>query len=204
MTAKEMFEGIGYKLSEAYSEDTLISYFDGKKNITIEFCIKNKQFRKAKGVFDCVNISIPELKAIQKQCKELGWLEEKQAIKSETNFEHYYEYLSKRRMSDFALIDGRVTQCLDTCCSKCDVNGDCIEGKFKWLKQPYKKPIYKLSQFEYDLIQTYSDCYYDCKLSEFKQLIELKDKGYFKCAGYDTKIHDVLEAYEVNEDEDNC
>lgn len=75
-TAKEMFEGIGYKLSEAYSEDTLISYFDGKKNITIEFCIKNKQFRKAKGVFDCVNISIPELKAIQKQCKELGWLEE--------------------------------------------------------------------------------------------------------------------------------
>lgn len=76
MTAKEMFEGIGYKLSEAYSEDTLISYFDGKKNITIEFCIKNKRFRKAKGVFDCVNISIPELKAIQKQCKELGWYKE--------------------------------------------------------------------------------------------------------------------------------
>ena len=74
MNAREMFEGIGYKLSEAYSEDTLISYFDGKKNITIEFCIKNKKFRKAKGVFDCVNISIPELKAIQKQCKELGWL----------------------------------------------------------------------------------------------------------------------------------
>lgn len=76
MNAREMFEGIGYKLSEAYSEDTLISYFDGKKNITIEFCIKNKQFRKAKGVFDCVNISISELKAIQKQCKELGWLED--------------------------------------------------------------------------------------------------------------------------------
>ena len=92
MTAKEMFEGIGYKLSEAYSEDTLISYFDGKKNITIEFCIKNKRFRKAKGVFDCVNISIPELKAIQKQCKELGWLEdEKQEIKQETNRERYFD-----------------------------------------------------------------------------------------------------------------
>lgn len=76
MNAREMFEGIGYKLSEAYSEDTLISYFDGKKNITIEFCIKNKQFRKAKGVFDCVNISIPELNAIHKQCKELGWNKE--------------------------------------------------------------------------------------------------------------------------------
>ena len=75
MTAKEMFEGIGYKLSEAYSEDTLISYFDGKKNITIEFCIK-QTIQKSKRSFDCVNISIPELKAIQKQCKELGWLEE--------------------------------------------------------------------------------------------------------------------------------
>ena len=111
MTAKEMFEGIGYKLSEAYSEDTLISYFDGKKNITIEFCIKNKQFRKAKGVFDCVNISIPELKAIQKQCKELGWLEEKQAIKSEMNLEHYYEYLSEVGLGGFAVVNGRCTKC---------------------------------------------------------------------------------------------
>lgn len=75
-TAKEMFEGIGYKLSEAYSEDTLISYFDGKKNITIEFYIKNKQFKKAKGVFDCVAIKESELKAIIQQCIELGWLEE--------------------------------------------------------------------------------------------------------------------------------
>lgn len=31
MKAEQMFEEIGYKLSEAYSEDTLISYFDGKK-----------------------------------------------------------------------------------------------------------------------------------------------------------------------------
>lgn len=75
-TAKEMFEGIGYKLSEAYSEDTLISYFDGKKNITIEFYVKNKKFRKARGVFDCVDIKTSELKATIQQCIELGWLEE--------------------------------------------------------------------------------------------------------------------------------
>ena len=137
------------------------------------------------------------------QIKELGWI--KPEVKpDETNFEHFFEYLLKRRMSDFALIDGRVTQCMDTRCSKCDYNGDCIEKKFKWLKQPYKKQTYKLSQFEFDLIQTYSDCHESCKLSEFKQLIELKDKGYFKCVDYDTKIHDVLEACEVNEDEDNC
>lgn len=76
MNAREMFEGIGYKLAKAYSEDTLISYFDGKKNITIEFYIKNKQFKKAKGVFDCVAIKESELKAIIQQCKELGWNKE--------------------------------------------------------------------------------------------------------------------------------
>lgn len=68
---------------------------------------------------------------------EFRMLEEEK--KTETNFEHYFEYLSKLNMSDFALIDGRVTQCLGTSCSKCDFNGDCIERKFKWLKQPYKK-----------------------------------------------------------------
>ncbi|MFR4450092.1 MAG: hypothetical protein ACLT8P_07155 [Holdemanella porci] len=117
--------------------------------------------------------------------------------KPETNFEHYFEYLSKLNMSDFALIDGRVVQCLGTHCRGCDFNGDCIERKFKWLKQPYEKLPYKLSQFEFDIIQTYRDCHESCKISEFKQLIELKDKGYFKCIDHDTKIQDVLENCEV-------
>ena len=198
MTAKEMFEALGYKLYE----DDIAIVFENNQGDVIAFTYKDKQL-----VVQPTNISksvsMAELKSINMQIKELGWV--KPEVKpDETNFEHFFEYLSKRRMSDFALIDGRVTQCLDTCCSKCDVNGDCIEGKFKWLKQPYKKPIYKLSQFEYDLILTYRGCHESCKLSEFKQLIQLKDKGYFKCVGYDTKIHDVLEACEVNEDEDNC
>lgn len=123
--------------------------------------------------------------------------ERAEKTKEETNFEHYFEYLSKLNMSDFALIDGRVTQCLDIVCSECDFNHDCIEGKFKWLKQPYEKPKYKLTKFEFDLIQTYRDCHESCKISEFKQLIELKDKGYFKCIDHDTKIQDVLKNCEV-------
>lgn len=117
--------------------------------------------------------------------------------KQETNFEHYFEHLSKLNMGDFALINGRVTKCSVTQCSECDFNGDCIEGKFKWLKQPYEKPKYKLTKFEFDLIQTYRDCHESCKISEFKQLIELKDKGYFKCIDHDTKIQDVLKNCEV-------
>ena len=127
----------------------------------------------------------------------LGLVNEHFEEKQETNFEHYFEYLSKLNMGDFALINGRVTKCSVTQCSECDFNGDCIEGKFKWLKQPYEKPKYKLTKFEFDLIQTYRDCHESCKLSEFKQLIELKDKGYFKCVDHDTKIHDVLKNCEV-------
>lgn len=117
--------------------------------------------------------------------------------KQETNFEHYFEYLSKLNMGDFALIDGRVVQCLGTHCRGCDFNGDCIERKFKWLKQPYKKQTYKLTKFEFDLIQTYRDCHESCKFSEFKQLIELKDKGYFQCVDDNTNIQDVLKNCEV-------
>lgn len=127
----------------------------------------------------------------------LGLVNEHFEEKQETNFEHYFEYLSKLNMGDFALINGRVTKCSVTQCSECDFNGDCIEGKFKWLKQPYEKPKYKLSQFEFDIIQTYRDCHESCKISEFKQLIELKDKGYFKCIDHDTKIQDVLKNCEV-------
>lgn len=201
MSAREMFEGIGYKLSEAYSEDTLISYFDGKKNITIEFCVKNKQFRKAKGVFDCVNISIPELKAIQKQCKELGWLEdEKQEIKQETNLERYFDDIGIFGINSFAVTNGKLMRCKDVHCDKCDFGGPCGrcgEERLIWLTSPYKKPPYKLSQFEYDLIQTYSYVHEGYKLSKFKRLIKLKDKGYFMDVDYDTKIQDILENCEV-------
>ena len=198
MTAKEMFEALGYKLYE----DDIAIVFENNQDDVIAFTYKDKEL-VVQPTNISKSISMAELKSINMQIKELGWI--KPEVKpDETNFEHYFEYLSKRRMSDFALIDGRVTQCMDTRCSKCDFNGDCIEKKFKWLKQPYKKQTYKLSQFEYDLIHTYSNCHESCKLSEFKQLIELKDKGYFKCVGYDTKIYDVLEACEANEDEDNC
>lgn len=198
MNAREMFEGIGYKLSEAYSEDTLISYFDGKKNITIEFCVKNKQFRKAKGVFDCVNISIPELKAIQKQCKELGWLEdEKQEIKQETNLEHHFDDLLKVG-NRFTFVNGKIESCLSTMCSKCVFVGNCDAKRFKWLASPYKKPAYKLTKFENDLLQSYLKGHLSGH--KFKSILVLngmKEKGYFKGVDENATIVDILGNCEV-------
>ena len=202
MTAKEMFEGIGYKLSEAYSEDTLISYFDGKKNITIEFCIKNKRFRKAKGVFDCVNISIPELKAIQKQCKELGWLEdEKQEIKQETNLERYFDDIGIFGINSFAVTNGKPMRCKDVHCDKCDFGGPCGrcgEERLIWLTSPYKKPAYKLTKFENDLLQSYLKGHLSGR--KFKSILVLngmKEKGYFKGVDDNATIVDILEKCEV-------
>lgn len=196
MNAREMFEGIGYKLSEAYSEDTLISYFDGKKNITIEFCIKNKQFRKAKGVFDCVNISIPELKAIQKQCKELGWLEDE---KQETNYEHFKDEIIENCSLSLSLVDGKPHKCSDVNCCDCgfSTGHGCGEKIKEWLKSPYKKPTYKLSQFEYDLINAFDRCKECCLLNEIECLKKLSEKGHFKGIDPFTKVHDIIDNCEV-------
>lgn len=193
MTAREMFEELGYSL-EAHNEYTIKYSKEECDYTTFDFNLKKKKIY-SRFMSVAHGITLDELKAVIRQAKELGWIEPEQ--KQETNLEHYFEYLSKINMGDFALIDGRVTQCLGTGCSECDFNGDCIEGKFRWLKQPYEKPKYKLTKFEFDLIQTYRDCHESCKISEFKQLIELKDKGYFKCIDHDTKIQDVLKNCEV-------
>lgn len=192
MTAGEMFEELGYSL-EAHNEYTIKYSKEECDYTTFDFNLKKKKIY-SRFMSAAHGITLDELKAVIQQAKELGWLEEE---KRATNFEHYFEHLSTRRMNEFALINGRVTKCSVTQCSECDFNGDCIEGKFRWLKQPYKKLPYKLSQFEFDIIQTYRDCHESCKISEFKQLIELKDKGYFKCVDHDTKIHDVLKNCEV-------
>lgn len=195
-TAKEMFEGIGYKLSEAYSEDTLISYFDGKKNITIEFYIKKKQFRKARGVFDCVDIKESELKAIIQQCKELGWLEDE---KQETNYEHYKDEIIENCGFTFALVDGKPHKCACVNCNDCgfSTGHGCTEKVKEWLKSPYKKPTYKLSQFEYDLINAFDRCKECCLLNEIECLKKLIEKGYFKGIDPFTKVHDIIDNCEV-------
>lgn len=199
MTAKEMFEGIGYKLSEAYSEDTLIAYFDGKKNITIEFYIKNKQFKKAKGVFDCVAIKESELKAIIQQCKELGWLEEE---KQETNLEHYFDNLTMYGMNGFAVANGKVRSCAYTQCSECDFSGSCRgTNRLKWLASPYKKQACKLTKFENDLLQSYVEGNLrKCMFKDICALMRMKEKGYFKGVDENATIKDILADCEVIKD----
>lgn len=121
--------------------------------------------------------------------------------KAETNYEHFKDGVIQSVKNNLAVVNGELKQCGDTNCDECDFkdSGECVKRVREWLNQPYKKTKYKLSQFEYDLIQTYSYVHEGYTLSKFNRIIKLKEKGYFKCADYDTKIQDILANCEVIE-----
>lgn len=100
------------------------------------------------------------------------------------------------------MVNKEIRVCRTTSCSDCEFskeNGECI-GKSKikaWLKQPYKKPAYKLTQCEYDMLDTIFGK--DARFSTVYLIGELKKKGYFeniKC-GDKVRVKDILANCEV-------
>lgn len=202
MTASEMFVQLGYEFEKEYTRygvndnyrynkcsrptDSVIFYLDGKQIII------NKTFH---------TIHLNELQAIIQQCKELGWLESEP--KQETNLDHYKDDIAELFIDNLAIVDGKPKRCVYTVCDeRCDLHTDCDdETHYKlvkeWLKKPYQKPTYKLTQFEFDLIHTYSDCDENCKFEECEQLKKLKDKGYFKDIDTKIPIREILDNCEV-------
>ena len=78
MTAKEMFEKLGYHKNDRPYRDSPIGYFRRlyyKHYVEILFLLSEKKviYSSTNSINDCVEISMPELKAIQKQIEELGW-----------------------------------------------------------------------------------------------------------------------------------
>ena len=122
--------------------------------------------------------------------------------KVETNFEHYKDLILECCIDNLAVVKGSPTRCYKTNCNDCDFKINqigCRQKAKEWLNQTYKKLPYKLSKFEFDIIQTYSDCHESCKFSDFKQLIELKDKGYFNDVDKNESIKDIIANCEVIE-----
>lgn len=122
--------------------------------------------------------------------------------KQETNLEHYKDGIIELCIDELAISKGKVVECCAIPCSECDFedkNGHCI-GKheiMKWLKQPYKKLPYKLSQWEYDLLNAYKDSGMQKCLSNYRPLLELNEKGHFKGIGTSTPIHEILDNCKV-------
>ena len=68
MTAREMFEALGYECSKCNDRNRIIRYYNEQKDEFV-FWIKQQEFSSSEFV-----ITVDEFKAIQKQMEELGWI----------------------------------------------------------------------------------------------------------------------------------
>lgn len=123
-----------------------------------------------------------------------GLVNENFEEKEESNFEHYKEEI-KRAGYDFALVNGKPTTCKWMLCDKCFFKDRmlCAKKRIEWMLKPFKRK-YKLTQFEYDLLQSYANGY---KFKDIMPLIVMKEKGYFKGIDTNIPIREILDNYEV-------
>lgn len=160
---------------------------------------------------------LSENQSVCKDCREehkqlAAWLDELKQYKEknehfeekvETNFDHYKDGIIEFCIDELAISKGKVVECNAIQCSECDFedkNGHCIGNHeiMKWLKQPYKKPTYKLTQFEIDLLQSCSQGYSPkYQFKNINSLTEMRKNGYFKCINRDETIEEILAKSEV-------
>lgn len=118
--------------------------------------------------------------------------------KQETNLERYYDDLIKEDCSDFGVVNGKIESCTFMSCEKCEFKpGNCHKNRITWLTSKCEKKKHKLTQFEYDLINTYSHVDDRCKFNGCYQLKSLKEKGYFNDVDKNESIKDILANCEV-------
>lgn len=205
MTAREMFKELGFE--QIRNDGHFIKYKKADDGIDkiITFSIMFRYFDSKYGEYPFTapyEFDIDTLKAINKQCEELGWLEEeKKEIKQETNFEHYKDRILDCCIDHLAVVKGIPKSCTKIDCNDCDfltIKKECCEIAKDWLKQPYKKPTYKLTQFEIDLLQSCSQGYSPkYQFKNINSLTEMRKNGYFKCINMDETIEEILAKCEV-------
>lgn len=128
--------------------------------------------------------------------EKLGWPESEQ----ETNLNHYKHEILEACLWDLAVVKGRPKQCNKTNCSDCDFKSSlkgCHKKVMEWLKRPYERPTYKLTQCEYDMLDTIFEK--EARFSTVYLIGELKKKGYFENIKCDNRVlvKDILANCEV-------
>lgn len=114
--------------------------------------------------------------------------------KVETNLEHYFDELLKTG-GRYAFVNGKIKHCWGTRCCDCAFKGGNCHGEtIKWLASTYEKQTYKLTQFEKELLECYSDVY---SFKVFNSLNGMKEKGYFKGIDDNELIGEILAKCEV-------
>lgn len=202
MTAREMFERLGYRCIKSNNSIWYINDSDEENYRSVEFYFCDCTFDAIGNYGDPLMVNVKELEAINKQCEEIGWLEEEKQEKQETNLEHYKDGIIELCIDELAISKGKVVECCEIPCSECDFedkNGHCIGNHeiMKWLKQPYKKLPYKLSQFEFDLLNAYKNSGMRQCISNYGTLLEMYGKGHFKGIDTSTPIREILDNCKV-------
>lgn len=201
MTAREMFERLGYRCIKSNNSIWYINDSDEENYRSVEFYFCDCTFDAIGNYGDPLMVNVKELEAINKQCEEIGWLEEEKQEKQETNFEHYKDEIIEGWMLDLALVDGKLKRCSRVDCNECEfnpgANKGCEQRLIEWLKQPYKKLPYKLSQWEYDLLNAYKNSGMRQCISNYGTLLEMYGKGHFKGIDTSTPIHEILDNCKV-------
>lgn len=211
-TAKKIFKDIGYEYSEKYITDNItnekvleqIQYEKGCE--TIRFYIRGKfwgkSYKNLGSKYDYTLYStMEETEAIVQQCKELGWITEQSNV--ETNFEHYFEKIKELfflyHCNPQAIANGLMAVAdEDILCT-----GVISDAILDWCKNPYKNRDYCLSEFEYELLESYLNSDEEAAslcIKDVKVLQNMQKKGYFQNIDWYTPIKDVLECSEMKKD----
>lgn len=77
---------------------------------------------------------------------------------------------------------------------------DYIIENESWLLSPYEEPTYKLTQFEYDLLDSHDCLDQVMRFSNSYPLMAMKERGYFSCVSEDANILDIIKNAEVIEE----
>ena len=212
-TAKKMFKDIGYKYSEKYITDNItnekvleqIQYEKGCE--TIRFYIRGKfwgkTYKNLGSKYDYTLYStMEETEAIVQQCKELNWINNNS--KTETNFEHYFEKI-KELVSLYYFRPQTIANGLMAVADEDILGTDLIATNaiLDWCKKPYKNRDYCLSEFEYELLESYLNSDEEVAslcIKDIKVLKNMQKKGYFQNIDWYTPIRDILECSEIKKD----
>ncbi|WP_317413640.1 hypothetical protein [Holdemanella porci] len=156
---------------------------------------------------------LAENQSICKDCREehkqlAAWSEELKQYKEEkiqeTNLDHFQQEILEKGLWNLAVVKGGPKRCDRTKCIDCELRKDrsrgCHEKVMDWLKQPYIKSAYKLTKFEKDLLQSYSNIY-KYKFKAIPVLIRMKEKGYFKDINEDATVKGILADCEITEED---
>lgn len=193
MKAEELFEKLGYKKLAGFESICYVYENEDIADFEIIFDLKNKTIHTHGGCTD-KSLSMDELEAIKKQCEELDWIDEKIC----TNFtDPTSDYFI---CSNCGIYLEDFSQTVMGGDDKRNVNQDGYELRYcpncgcKIVDYEHfaKKAKYKVTQFEFDLLNTYRFCKEECKFRDCTQLREMKVKGYFKDVDADAKIRDIL------------